>query len=48
LMEWEIADGYTTLMNSGFSEIAMKGAINELSRRQARLLGNSHYRKQKV
>lgn len=36
----EIADGYTTLMNSGFSEIAMKGAINELSRRQARLLGN--------
>jgi CRISPR/Cas system-associated protein endoribonuclease Cas2 len=36
----EIANGYTTLMNSGFSEIAMKGAINELSRRQSRLLGN--------
>jgi hypothetical protein len=36
----EIANGYTTLMNSEFTEIAMKGAINELSRRQARLLGN--------
>ncbi len=39
----EIANGYSTLMNSGYSEIAMKGAINELSRKQARLLSNSAF-----
>ena len=40
----QLAKAYVTLMNSGHTEVAMKSALNEINRKQAKLLGKLSFK----
>jgi hypothetical protein len=44
----QLAKAYVTLMNSGHTEVAMKSALNEINRKQAKLLGKLSFKQSNV